>query len=182
MGKSFKLGMFTCQPSKRTVLIRVCGQYQTGREDRKRRTDLSGRINIISRPCMFGLHSKRMPNKQGYFGKLPTRASGKSDAETKSSWSYDMEGHAKKCVERYCELANKTTQQLYKVATPCMDDHQVKEEENESVGELSTVCSQIVLKCLYVARIGRPDILWSVNKLVRAVAKWKNLVTNAWRV
>ena len=32
-----------------------------------------------------------------------------------SSWSYDMEGHAKKCVERYCELANKTTQQLYKV-------------------------------------------------------------------
>ena len=29
-----------------------------------------------------------------------------------SSWSYDMEGHAKKCVERYCELANKTTQQL----------------------------------------------------------------------
>ena len=27
------------------------------------------------------------------------------------SWSYDMEGRAKKCVERYCELANKTTQQ-----------------------------------------------------------------------
>ena len=35
-------------------------------------------------------------------------------------------------VERYCELANKTTQQLYKVATPCMDDHQFQEEENES--------------------------------------------------
>ena len=31
-----------------------------------------------------------------------------------SSWSYDMAGHAKKCVERYCESANKTTQQLYK--------------------------------------------------------------------
>ena len=29
-----------------------------------------------------------------------------------SSWSYDMEEHAKKCVERHCELANKTTQQL----------------------------------------------------------------------
>ena len=27
-----------------------------------------------------------------------------------SSWSYDMQGHAKKCVERYCELANKTNQ------------------------------------------------------------------------
>ena len=45
-----------------------------------------------------------------------------------SSWSYDMAGHAKKCVERYCELANKTTQQLYIVSTPCIDDHQFKEE------------------------------------------------------
>ena len=52
-----------------------------------------------------------------------------------SSWSYDMEGHAKKCVERYCELANKTTQQLYKVSTPCIDDHHFEEEELKSVGE-----------------------------------------------
>ena len=64
-----------------------------------------------------------------------------------SSWSYDMEGHAKKCVERYCELVNKTIQQLYKVSTPCMDGHHFKEEELKSVGELSKVCSQIVLKC-----------------------------------
>ena len=65
-----------------------------------------------------------------------------------SSWSYDMEGHAKKWVERYCELANKTTQQLYKVTTPCFDDHDFKKEELISVGELSKVCSQIVLKRL----------------------------------
>ena len=89
-----------------------------------------------------------------------------------SSRSYDMEGHAKKCVERYCELANKTTQQLYKVSTPCIDDHHFKEEETKSVGELSKVCSQIVLKCLYLARIGRPDILWSVNKLARSITRW----------
>ena len=89
-----------------------------------------------------------------------------------SSWSYDMEGHAKKCVERYCELANKTTQQLYKVSTPCIDDHHFKEEEMKSVGDLSQVCSQIVLKCFYLARIRRPDILWSVNELARSFTKW----------
>ena len=89
-----------------------------------------------------------------------------------SSWSCDTEGHAKKCVERYCELANKTTQQLYKVSTPCIDDHHFKEEEMKSVGELLHVCSQIVLKCLYLARLGRPDILWSVNKLARSITKW----------
>ena len=89
-----------------------------------------------------------------------------------SSWSYDMAGHAKKCVERYCELANKTTQQLYKVSTPCLNDHHFKEEELKSVGELSKVCSQIVLTCLYLARIGRPDIPWLVNKFARLITKW----------
>ena len=91
-----------------------------------------------------------------------------------SSWSYDMERHAKKCVERYCELANKTTQQLYRVSAPCIDDHHLQEEELKSVGELSKISSQIVLKCLYLARIGRPDILWSVNKLARSITKWTN--------
>ena len=89
-----------------------------------------------------------------------------------SSWSYDMEGHARWCVERYCELANKTTQQLYKVSTPCIDDHHFEREELKSVGELLKVCSQIVLKCSYLARIGRSDILWSVNKLARPITKW----------
>ena len=91
-----------------------------------------------------------------------------------------MEDHAKKCVERYCELANKTTQQLYKVTTPFLDEHEFKEEELGSVGEVSKVCSQIVLKCLYLARIGRPDILWSVNKLARAATKWIRAFDKRW--
>ena len=45
-------------------------------------------------------------------------------------------------------------------------------EELESVGELSRVCSQIVLKCLYLARIGIFDILWSVNKIAQSITKW----------
>ena len=83
-----------------------------------------------------------------------------------------MESHAKKCVERYCELANKTTEQLYKVATLCIANHQFKKEELKSVEELSDACSQIVMKCQCLARIGRPDILWSVKKVARAITKW----------
>ena len=44
-----------------------------------------------------------------------------------------------------------------------MITHHFKEEETKSVGELSNACSQIVMKCLYLARIGRPDILWSAK-------------------
>ena len=87
--------------------------------------------------------------------KLPeTKATGKPDAEKISSWSYDMEGHAKKCVEDIANLRIKQLSIFSKVAAPCMDDHQFKEEEDGSVGELSAVCFQIVLKCLYLARIG----------------------------
>ena len=63
-----------------------------------------------------------------------------------------MEGHAKKRVERCCELANRIySTTLPKVSTPCIGDHRSKEEELKSVGELSDVSSQIVLKCLYFA-------------------------------
>ena len=41
--------------------------------------------------------------------------------------------------------------------------HHFKEEELKSVRELFQVCFQIVLKCWYLARVGRPDVLWSVN-------------------
>ena len=58
-----------------------------------------------------------------------------------SSWSYEMEGHEKKCVERHCELPNKTTQHLYKVPTPCIDDHHFTEEELKSEAELTKVCT-----------------------------------------
>ena len=58
-----------------------------------------------------------------------------------SSWSYDIEGHAKKCVGRYCELLNRTTQQLYKVATPCIDDHQLKKK-----WDLLENCQKFALK------------------------------------
>ena len=38
--------------------------------------------------------------------------------------------------------------------------------------KLSVVCSQMFLKCLYIAQIGRLDILWLVNKLARSVRRW----------
>ena len=127
------------------------------------------------------LHSKKKRNKQRYCGQLQNHVRISNFCGEKlpfpqnlriSSWSYDMESQAKKCVERYCELADTSTQQLHKVSTPCIDVHHIKEEENKSVGELSNTCSQFVLKCLSLTRFGRPDILWSINKLERSITKW----------
>ena len=99
----------------------------------------------------------------------------KHHAET-GAWSYDMEGHAQKCVERYCELANKQTAivHIFNSLLVCF--------QLQGGSELSGVCSQTVNKCLCLARIGRPDILWSVNKLARQSLNGRELATNAWLV
>ena len=117
-----------------------------------------------------GCHSSG-GQRLGEARKVANEEVAKVKSHEEGPWSYDMESHAKKCVERYCELANKTTQQLYKVSTPCIDDHHFTEEETKAVGELPKVCSHIVLTCLCLARIGRPDILWSVDKLARSITK-----------
>ena len=149
-----------------------CGRYQTGGQDRKHRTDLenchgrrwSGTTNIISWTRVFGLHSQRVSNQQTYWGELrrivriqdfwwrQRKTTDQSFRETwrrnNFSWFFDMEGHAKKCVERCCEFANKTTQQLYEVATP-WDDHQFKEEQNVLAGELNKKCQQYAHKMFW---------------------------------
>ena len=82
-----------------------------------------------------------------------------------------MEGNAKKCVGRYYELAKKNIEQLFRVSTPCVDNHQFREEESEYVEESSKVCSCIVITCIHLAGVGRPDILLFANQLARAITK-----------
>ena len=47
------------------------------------------------------------------------------------AWSYDMEGHAQTCVERYCEMANKKVEQLYKVSSAWMTVTSSKKNSNQ---------------------------------------------------
>ena len=88
--------------------------------------------------------------------------------EKTTAWSDDIKGHAEEFVEPYCELAKKSVSSLQRVATPYIDDHQLSLEDCETKGELSDIGAQIVMKCLYLARIGRPHLARSVTKCERA--------------
>ena len=85
----------------------------------------------------------------------------KFDATT-VAWSTDMQGHAKKCVERYCELANKkhsnyTKSQLLAWTTTV--------SRRRKWNQLKT-CQKyhrLYFKCMYLTQTGRSDILWSVG-------------------
>ena len=87
-------------------------------------------------------------------------------------WQYEMKGHAEQCVERYLELTHQKASDLQKVSTPCLDDHQIAPEDFVSKGKLSSTASRIVMKVLFLARFGRPDLLWSVSTLAREVTRW----------
>ena len=53
-----------------------------------------------------------------------------------------------------------------------IDDHQIPPEEFEVKGELSPIAARVVLKALYVARIARMYLMWSVNMIAMEVTRW----------
>ena len=53
-----------------------------------------------------------------------------------------------------------------------MDDHTFAPEEMTEKGKLSEISARVVLKCLYLGSVGRPELLWTVNLLARQVTKW----------
>ena len=68
-----------------------------------------------------------------------------------TTFSHNMEGHVPKCVERYRELANKKTEQLYKVSCLCLKYHHFKKEELNQLDNLQKVCSQNNLMLVFGA-------------------------------
>ena len=125
---------------------------------------------------------KAMRNKQRYCGQLQNHVwitnfrgeNRKTSIPSNCSYFFMVLWHGWSCKEM-CGTTSWVGKQddstTLRISSPCIDDHHFK-EELKSVGELSKVCSQIVLKCLYLARIGRLDIPWSVNKLARSITKW----------
>ena len=134
LGEGLQLGMSLCTSWKRTILICACGRHQIGWKETKSWSDVEntqqrswfGRTKIIPWSCVPGMYSKTTWNKQRYCTQLQNhvwiqnlrRSNWKITTLGKSVYYFVVrwhEGHAKQCVERYCELANKTNQQLYSI-------------------------------------------------------------------
>ena len=75
---------------------------------------------------------------------------------------YNMFGFFAQCVEVYCDLAGIKADSLKKVATPGMDDHQLKPEDFETEGSLSKDAAKIIMKALCGARLVRFELLWPI--------------------
>ena len=79
LGEGTKLGMSVRTPWKRIILVCVRGWHQIGWKETKHWSDVEstkqrswfGRTNIIPWPCIPGMYSKTMWNKQRYCWQLP---------------------------------------------------------------------------------------------------------------
>ena len=167
------MGMFICKKRQRTILICVCVRSKTGWKDHvylgctQRECQIS-KENVDNYRSMFEsrIYSRAMEKyqKQKPRGNLMP----KIYLHGLLTWKVMQRNEWKDIANLPIKpLSNYTKSQRH--AWMIINS---KKKKMKSVGELSTVCSQIVLKCLYLARIGRPDILWSVNKLARSITKW----------
>ena len=113
----------------RVILFCVCGWHKIGWKEKinpmwevlNKEVDLGEPTSFLDH-LYWGCTQRQCENKQRYWQlqnhvriqnfrgvNLKTTILGNIRI---SSCSYDMQGHAKKCVERYCDLENKTTQQF----------------------------------------------------------------------
>ena len=190
LGEGFQLGMLIRTPSKGIILICVCGWHQTRWEETKHWSDVEitqqrsrfGRTDIFPWSCILGMYSKTMWNKQRYCGQLQSHVwianfrgvNWKTSILREFSYFFMVLWYGRSCKEMNGAILwvindSTTLQSIYSLHRwpPLW-----RRRNGICKRELSQVCSQIVLESLYLARIGRPDILWSVNKLARSITKW----------
>ena len=66
----------------------------------------------------------------------------------------------------------KSVSSFKQAETPCID-HQFPLAYLHGTSKVAPLHAQVVWTCLYYARFGRPDCLWTVSMMARSVTKWK---------
>ena len=127
-----------------------CGKYSTNKSTLGEPSSFLDHVyfGCTQRHCETRKHI--VDNRRTMFESRLSQEQRKTTKLGKSEYFCWVLRHGRSCQE-VCgnDIANwrtKPTEQLYKVSTPCIDDHLFKEGELKSVGELSEVCSQIVFE------------------------------------
>ena len=72
----------------------------------------------------------------------------------------------------FCEMTSTVKEKLRAVTTPCLPESNMTDDELAKVGELSSISSRILMRCLWLSRLARPDIAFAVQRLASRVTKW----------
>ena len=89
---------------------------------------------------------------------------------SETSVEYDMSDFAESACETYLKLAKGVT--LKSAPTPFLVDSALPEEGWEIKGALSDHAAKVLMKCLWLARLSRPDLLRPITELSRRITRW----------
>ena len=147
MGETTALGMSVCSSKTRIIASGLRGWYSKGSKKSEfesfvgevDETGRSCRTNtLLDNVCLRCTNLTWMQTEWTFFGwriykdvlnhvffleQLKSYQDGRSLTQKQCRGPTTWNVMRKKCVERYCELAHKKTEQSYKVSTPCLDGH-----------------------------------------------------------
>ena len=91
---------------------------------------------------------------------------------TQNIMTYDMRAYANGIVDFFCEMTSVQKEKLGRVPTPCLPESSMTDLELSQEGELRTIAARILMRCLWLSRLARPDISFAVQRLASRVTKW----------
>ena len=83
-----------------------------------------------------------------------------------------MRSYSKGIISFYCEITGMRQEKLCKVSTPCLLENQVTDEELAHEGEMHAFAARILMRCLWLSRLARPDISFAVQRLASRITRW----------
>ena len=168
IGRSTELGMlFFGKSRKRTILLCACGRPTNGWKNKtlthvvsffRKKSIWASQHHFLTTFTLDENAKNKQRSSETWLNPESLQEQKKNNfvqgilAQTIRSWPSEIRGHAKKCVSRRCELADKTPSHLTNAQLHALMTIN-SNEEKESVGGLSKVSSLNFLKCLSLARV-----------------------------
>ena len=76
-----------------------------------------------------------------------------------------MRSYSKRIISFNCEITGMRQEKLCKVSTPCLLENQMTDEELAHEGAMHIFAARILMRCLWLSRLARPDIGFAVQRL-----------------
>ena len=202
LGQSTELEVLIRASKARSIPVGERGWHENGWKEAQPQSNVegideigrSGRTDIVSWPCVLGMHSTWMQVERNYYWGIQKMFESQISADATKKllgWEEIPREHQAlgvmmwKVMRRnaWNDIANWRTKRL----SSCMKSlHHVLMtiKSKRKSWKLWENCQKSALQFSWSTNIwcefGRPDILWSVNKLARADTKWTRACDKRW--
>ena len=133
-------------------------------------------LKKLHKPFWEALRARVKLDPECYIGREGVRVLGRMhcryDGPMSTTMAFKMPEYAEQIVQTYCEITGTSPDKLRRVSTPCNAESAMTDEEIATQGDLHDSAARILMRCLWLARLCRPDISFAVTRLASRVTRW----------